>query len=61
VLRGSSLPQSSWYGALHQGGSDEHDVSFPPRPWADLTDDDVAEIGRVGRSWIADRARKHRL
>lgn len=49
----SNLPNSAWYGALHQGGDDFFNVNFPARQFAVIQREDEEAIVKIFDSWIA--------
>jgi phage gpG-like protein len=56
--RGDSFPAATWTMALHQHGRDEHDVSFPARPFVQLQPQDERALDRVGLHWLDGNLRR---
>lgn len=56
--RGDSFPAATWTMALHQHGSDEHDVGFPARPFVQLQPEDERALDRVGLTWLDGNLRR---
>jgi phage gpG-like protein len=60
AYRGDSFPAvtEGGYIALHQHGRDEHDVSFPARPFVQLQPEDERALDRVGLTWLDGNLRR---